>query len=290
MHRNLGMTLRAQKPCAFHTDGAVAKSSSFGGARNDTDVLGHKAIVLNSPIGDPDHTAMAAARDTLLEYNSALAGSLFMTDSRIDSLAAAILEGDCAVSVRLAEQLRISGVSTQDVVTRGVEAAMSALDGKCTAEHFNLLEIMLAGRAVTEVMKLLYPSGSVVVTSKPSVVLAALEGDVHDLGKNILKTVLTGSGYRVVDCGKDCPLSKLIATAVEEQPLAVGISGLITPIIPRVKQVRELLRVQGLAGVKVMAGGAALKQASPDRLNVDFVAESAFDGLHYLDALAGGGQ
>ncbi len=51
---------------------------------------------------------------------------------------------------------------------------------------------------------------------------------MHDLGKNILKMVLTGSGYRVVDCGKDCPLPKLIEAAEKEQPLAIGISGLIT--------------------------------------------------------------
>jgi methanogenic corrinoid protein MtbC1 len=72
--------------------------------------------------------------------------------------------------------------------------------------------------------------------------------------------------------------------------LAIGISGLITPIIPLVRQVKDLLRLRGLERVKVMAGGAALKQSSPEKLNVDFVAESAFDGLHYLEALAAGSQ
>ena len=212
-----------------------------------------------------------------------------MNDSRMNSLVTAILEGDSAAAVSLAEQIRGDGVSAQNIVMQGVEAAMSALDGKCTAEQFNLLEIMLAGRAVTEVMQLLYPAGSVMAATKATVVLAALEGDVHDLGKNILKMVLTGSGYRVVDCGKDCPLPKLIETAQKEQAFAIGVSGLITHIIPRVRQVKDLLRLRGLARVKVMAGGAALKQSTPDKLNVDFVAESAFDGLHYLEKLAGDG-
>jgi methylmalonyl-CoA mutase cobalamin-binding domain/chain len=213
-----------------------------------------------------------------------------MDDSRMNSLVAAILEGDCAASVFQAEQLHTGGVSTQDIVMGGIETAMAALDSKCTLEEFNLLEIMLAGRAVTEVMKFLYPDGSAMAVTKATVVIAALEGDVHDLGKNILKTVLTGSGFRVVDCGKDCPVPKLIEVAEKEQPLAVGISGLITHIIPLVRQVKDLLRLRGLEMVKVMAGGAALKQSSPDKLNVDFVAESAFDGVHYLDSLAGGGQ
>jgi methanogenic corrinoid protein MtbC1 len=172
---------------------------------------------------------------------------------------------------------------------RGIEPAMSALDAKCTLEEFNLLEIMLAGRAVTEVMKLLYPDGSAAAVTKATVVVATLEGDVHDLGKNILKMVLTGSRYRVVDCGKDCPLPKLLEAVELEQPLAIGISGLITNVIPQVKQVKDLLRVRNLGRVKVMAGGAALKQSSAKKLNVDFVAESAFDSLHYLEGLAGGG-
>ena len=93
-----------------------------------------------------------------------------------------------------------------------------------------------------------------------------------------------------MDCGKDCPLQKLIDTAVRERPLAVAISGLITTIIPLVKQVKDLLFIRGLSDVKVIAGGAALKQSSNDRLNVDFLAESAFDGLPYLDGLTGGMQ
>jgi len=173
---------------------------------------------------------------------------------------------------------------------RGIEPAMSALDAKCTLEEFNLLEIMLAGRAVTEVMKLLYPDGSAAAATKATVVVATLEGDVHDLGKNILKMVLTGSRYRVVDCGKDCPLPRLLEAVELEQPLAIGISGLITNVIPQVRQVKDLLRVRNLGRVKVMAGGAALKQSSAEKLNVDFVAESAFDSLHYLEGLAGSGR
>ncbi len=205
-------------------------------------------------------------------------------------LVAAILEGDCAESVLQVEHLRASGVSSQDIVMCAIEPAMSALDSKCTLEQFNLLEIMLAGRAVTEVMKLLYPIGSVTAVTKATVVIASLEGDVHDLGKNILKMVLSGSRYRVVDCGKDCPLPKLMEAVEKERPLAIGISGLITHIIPLVRQVKDLLRLRGLEQVKVMAGGAALKQSSTDKLNVDFVAESAFDSLHYLEALAGDGR
>jgi dimethylamine corrinoid protein len=211
-----------------------------------------------------------------------------MIDGGMANLMASILEGDCAAAVAQVKQLDRIGVGAEQIVAQGIEAAMMALDAKCTLEQFNLLEIMLAGRAAMEVMKFLFPTGAAPSSMKGTVVVAALEGDVHDLGKNILKMVLAGSGYQVVDCGKDCPLQKLIEVASQERPLAVAVSGLITSIIPLVREVKQLLLLQGLGQVKVMAGGAALKQSSPGKLQVDFVAESAFDALHYLQEIAGG--
>lgn len=211
-----------------------------------------------------------------------------MTDSGMNNFIAAILEGNCAESVSQAQHLCRRKISSEHIVIYGVEAAMSALDAKCTLEQFNLLEIMLAGRAVTSVMKSLYPAGMAIAGTKGSVVIATLEGDVHDLGKNILKMVLISNGYHVVDCGKDCPLQKLMEVVEKEHPIAIGVSGLITPIIPLVRQVKEQLALRRLDKVLVIAGGAALKQSTPGKLNVDFVAESAFDGLHYLEEITGG--
>ena len=213
-----------------------------------------------------------------------------MSDFQMTNLIAAILEGDCATSLSQAKHLRQCGASSEHIVLHGIEAAMLTLDEKCTLQQFNLLEIMLAGRAVMEVMKFLFPTGTTVASTKGAVIVATPEGDVHDLGKNILKIVLTGGGYHVIDCGKDCPLRKLIEVTEKERPLAIGISGLITSIIPLVRQVKDQLLLRRLDSVKVIAGGAALKQSSPSQLNVDFVADSAFDSLHYLDALVGGGK
>ncbi len=210
------------------------------------------------------------------------------SDSTMDNLIAAILEGDSAESVSQAGHLCRCGMSSEDIVKKGIEAAMSALDAKCTLEQFNLLEIMLAGRAVTEVMKFLYPAGTAMPGTKGTVVIATLEGDVHDLGKNIFRTILMGNGYHVVDCGKDCSLQKLMEVTERERPIAIGVSGLITPVIPLVRQVKDQLALRGLDWVSVIAGGAALKQSSAGKLNVDFVAESAFDGLHYLEEITGG--
>jgi len=205
-----------------------------------------------------------------------------MNDSDMQSLVDALLNGDQARSITEARSLRDAGVEVERIVVEGIEAAMQQLDGKCTIEQFNLLEIMLVGRAVMSVMKELFPNGAPDKPTRGTLVVASLEGDVHDLGKNIVKMVLTGKGYRVIDCGKDCPLGKLIDVAEQQQADGIGISGLITTVIPQVKRVRELLEQRGLGHIKILAGGAALKQATAESLKVDFVAETAFDVAHYL--------
>jgi methanogenic corrinoid protein MtbC1 len=206
-----------------------------------------------------------------------------MNDSVMQPLIDALLEGDQARSIVEASKLRDAGVDIEDIVITGIGTAMEQLDGKCTLNEFNLLEIMLAGRAVMGVMKVLFPKGEAPAI-RGTVVSASLEGDVHDLGKNILKIILTGNGYRVVDCGKDCALERLINTAEHEQAIAVCISGLITTVLPQVKRARQMLRERGLGHIKVLAGGAALKQATAEILKVDFVAETAFDAAHYLES------
>ncbi len=206
----------------------------------------------------------------------------------MDILIATLLEGDQAGALEEVRKLLAAGEGRQRIITDGVEAAMKRLDAKCTVEQFNLLEIMLSGRAVMGVMKELYPPEILNAPereTKATIVLGALEGDIHDLGKNILKMVLTASGYRVVDCGKDCPLSDLVDSVRQEKAQALGISGLITSIVPLVRQVRGALAEQKLGHVRVLAGGAALKQATPEDLDVDYVAQTAFDGLKYLDRM-----
>ena len=210
-----------------------------------------------------------------------------MTAGTMESLIAAVLDGDRDEARAQARLLLSAGVSPHDIIAAGVEVAMGRLDAKCTVDQFNLLEIMLAGRAVTGVIHEIYPLGDPPPPRKGTVVLGSLEGDVHDLGKNIFKTILTATGYHVVDCGTNCPLEVLVETAVREDALAVGVSGLLTTVIPQVAALRDALAARELPNVRVIAGGAALRQASPERLKVDFVAETAFDGLHYLDDLVG---
>jgi methylmalonyl-CoA mutase cobalamin-binding domain/chain len=205
-----------------------------------------------------------------------------MKKQPMEQLIDALLEGDQTRAISEVTRLQNEGIDNEQIIIDGIESVMVRLDTKCTVEQFNLLEIMLVGRAVMGVIKTLYPDAPPSAT-RETIVLASLEGDVHDLGKNIVKTIMIAKGYRVVDCGKDCPVEKLVEAAVREEAAVIGISGLLTNVIPLVRQVIPMARTRGLTKVMILAGGAALKQASADALNVDYVADSVFDGIHYLE-------
>ena len=205
--------------------------------------------------------------------------------SLMQQLNHAIIKGDQNLSVQLAQQLSSQGVENEEILSDGIEPAINSLDNKCTAENFNLLEIMLAGRAVTSVIKTLFKNSETPEKGKATIVLATLEGDVHDLGKNIVKMVMTAKGFRVIDCGKNTILKDVIDKVEQEKAIAVGISGLITSIVPLVKEVKNMLELRGLGNVKVVAGGAALKQATKELLKVDYIGDTAFDCSHYVESI-----
>lgn len=206
----------------------------------------------------------------------------------MNALMECLTSGDKNQAVAEMAKLIDNGETAENIVTNYIEPAMDSLSNKCTAENFNLLEVMLAGRAVMSVMQVLFSPHNIKPPTKGTVILATLEGDVHDIGKNILKTILTINGFRIIDCGKDCSLDQLIHTAEQEKPFAIGVSGLITSIIPQVKKIKSLLKEREMQHIKVLAGGAALKQASIELLNVDYLAENAFAGQSYLDSLWAG--
>ncbi|MCP4412252.1 MAG: cobalamin-binding protein [Gammaproteobacteria bacterium] len=202
----------------------------------------------------------------------------------IQLLIESLKEGDQHQAILEAQKMMQNGVESSRIVTECIEPAMTSLSDKCTVENFNLLEVMLACRAVISVMNELYPSEHKPPPVKATIILATLEGDVHDLGKNIVKMILEINGYNVIDCGKNCPLEQLIDTAEKEKALYVCLSGLITSIIPEVQRTKELLSHRNLQHIKIVAGGAALKQATAELLNVDFLAQTAFEGVTYISS------
>jgi methylmalonyl-CoA mutase cobalamin-binding domain/chain len=204
-----------------------------------------------------------------------------------------IIEGENKDAVEGAKALINKGVKSKEIIVDGVTQAMEHLDKKCTIEHFNLLELMLAGRAAMDVIDyLLADEGSEVGTlihsdqfSKKKIILGTIKGDIHEIGKNIVSMVMKTHGYHVVDLGKDIDPNDFVMAAIDHRADVIGVSSLITTTIAHVRQVREHALKKGFGTVKILAGGAVLRQADSEYLQVDYVAEDAFDAVRFVKGL-----
>jgi len=202
----------------------------------------------------------------------------------------AVVAGENHDAVTIAETLIRRGIKPEEIIVQGVTKAMEYLDKKCTIRDFCLLELMLAGRAAMDVIDCLYDKGATKddILFNPDqypgkkIILGTIKGDIHEIGRNIFSMVMRSYGYQIIDMGKDVDPADLVLAAIDNQADFIGISSLITTTIPQVREVRRLAMDKGLRDVKVIAGGAALQQSSAEYLNVDHVADTAFDGLHYI--------
>ena len=202
----------------------------------------------------------------------------------------AIIAGENEDAVTIVKTLINRGVKPEEIIVHGVTKAMEYLDKKCTIRDFCLLELMLAGRAAMDVIDHLYAEGIAKDNNlfdtdrypRKKIILGTIKGDIHEIGKNIYSMVMRSHGYQVIDMGKDVDPADLVMSAIDHKADFIAVSSLITTTIPHVREVRKYAMARGVHAVKIIAGGAALKQSSAEYLNVDYVADTAFDGLHYI--------
>lgn len=202
----------------------------------------------------------------------------------LEILIKAVIEGRHKDAVTQAERLLSSGTDVYSIVEHGLSPALKALDVKCTSDEFNLLEIMLAGRAMMDVMDKVvvnHLDHGQAIGDRGTIILGTIKGDIHELGKHVVRIIFRCAGYRVIDLGKDIEPEQFVRAAEEEKADYIFVSGLISVVAPHVREVKQCLQKRSLS-VPVIAGGAALQQMTEDDLNVDYVAKDAFDGLHYV--------
>lgn len=154
-----------------------------------------------------------------------------------------------------------------------------------------LAELMLSAEIFKEAMAILQPH---LAKSRPSeplakVVLATLKGDIHNLGKDIVATLLEAHGFEVHDLGVDVPPSQVLAKVEEIGPRFVGFSALITTAFASMKTAEEMLREAGLrGGIKLMIGGGVTTTMTRDYVGADFQTLDAMEGVKYCLRLTGG--
>ena len=121
---------------------------------------------------------------------------------------------------------------------------------------------------------------------KEKIILATVKGDIHDIGKNIVKVLLDNYGFDVIDLGKDVPPEAIVEKAVEENVTLVGLSALMTTTVVSMEETIKLLR-EKKPDCKVMVGGAVLNQDYADMIGADFYGKDAMQSVHYAQKFFG---
>jgi len=160
----------------------------------------------------------------------------------------------------LAQQALDGGMDPRDIIFNHMSNAMAEVGKRYETHQYFLPQVLMAAKTMYEVMDVVLPKMEVDANAaQPAkVVLSVVEGDVHDIGKNIVKAMLTGAGLTIVDLGKDIPIKKIIDAVKTENAQIVATSTLMTPTLVGLKEIERVLAEDGLKGrVRSIIGGGA---------------------------------
>ena len=169
------------------------------------------------------------------------------------------------------------GISAQQILDEGLLKGMGELGVKFKNNEVFVPEVLIAARALnkgTDTLKAKLVDLDVKSVGK--VVLATVAGDLHDIGKNLVKLMLEGSGFEVIDLGTDVPADKIVAAVDEYNPDVVALSALLTTTMAAQADVIKALEAAGVRDkVKVIVGGAPITEAFANEIGADGYSEDA---------------
>jgi len=186
----------------------------------------------------------------------------------------------------LARQVLAEGLYAQDAITQGLAAGMRRMGEKFAAKECFVPEVLLASKAMYAGFDILSKAaGDKPQASRGKVVLGVVQGDIHDIGKNIVKVMVQAAGFEVVDLGRNVPLPEFVKAA-ENGVSVLGVSSLMTTTMPRMGKVVEALDKAGLRpGVKVIIGGAPVTAQFARNIGADGFAPDAHSAVLEIERL-----
>jgi len=195
-----------------------------------------------------------------------------------------IYNGEDAEVRILTEQALADDIPPRRILDEGLIAGMTIVGGKFKAHEIFLPDVLLAAKAMYAGMDVLKPhflKGG--MPSKGKVVLGTVQGDLHDIGKNLVGIMLKGAGFHVIDLGNDVTPQRFVDTAVTEQASVIGLSALLTTTMPVMKQVVDLVHDRQLTGqIRVIIGGAPVTEKYARDIGADAY---GFDGINAVECV-----
>jgi len=191
--------------------------------------------------------------------------------AELDALIDIVITGKIKEAAAATQKCLDAKMTPQDIIFKGLSKAMEVVGEKYAAKQYFLPQVLLSANTLYQGLNIVLPmlTGAGGGT-KGTVIIGVVEGDVHDIGKNIVKAMLTGLGLKVVDMGKDVPIKNMLETAKAENAGIICESTLMTPTLEGMKEMEKLLKEEGLKGkIRSMVGGGATSKEFADQIGAD---------------------
>ena len=212
-----------------------------------------------------------------------------MSTEMYNKLAQAIIDGEAEDAASLAKQALDEGVNPLACINEGLTRGIRTVGDLFASGEYYLPELIIGAEAMKAALEVLEPAltGDQEREVVATVVLGTVKGDLHEIGKTLVGTMLTANGFNVVDIGVDKPASEFVNAIKENEATIVGASALLTTTMLQQKTLIDAINDAGLREqVKVMVGGAPVTQSYADQIGADGYAEDAVSAVDLAFRLA----
>jgi corrinoid protein of di/trimethylamine methyltransferase len=214
-----------------------------------------------------------------------------MSAELFQKMAQSIIDGDAEAAEALAKQSIAAGIDPLDAINQGFVVGVNTVGDAFARGDAFLPELVMAGEAMKAAVAVLEPEMKKRGSERKilgKVVLATVQGDIHEIGKTLVGTMLSASGFEVYDLGVDVPTEKILAKAREVDADIVGLSALLTTTMVKQREVIEALDRAGMRRkVKVMVGGGPVTREWVQRIEADGYSEDAIGAVAVARELVG---
>jgi 5-methyltetrahydrofolate--homocysteine methyltransferase len=190
--------------------------------------------------------------------------------------------------LELTSQALEKGIPPSVIIKDGLTAGMQIVGERYSKKEFFIPDMLASAEAIGAAMEVLKPLLEAAdAETKGKFAIATVRGDIHDIGKNIVATLVKGSGYEVIDLGIDVPAEKIVDFVRSEKPRILGLSALLTTTMVAMAEVIEALKEAGLRdSVKVIIGGAAVSPEYANEIGADAYCSDAFEAVRVLEQIS----
>jgi corrinoid protein of di/trimethylamine methyltransferase len=212
-----------------------------------------------------------------------------MSMADLKELHDAVLRGDAKTAVAVTRAALAEGKDPEELVTQYMIPAMDKVGNRFECQEYFVPELLLSARAMKGALEIIRPLLALKGTAPVGrVVIGTVKGDLHDIGKNLVASMLEGAGFEVIDLGTDVPPTKFVAEAQSKNANLVALSALLTTTMPSMKTtIAEFERAACREKVKIMIGGAPVTQHFAEQIGADGYSDNANGAVALARKLVG---